>query len=399
MTTNSKKIKEILSRGVENVIVEKDLEKKLKSGEKLRIKHGVDPTTEDLHIGYAVVYNKLRELQDMGHTIVFLIGDFTARFGDPTDQEKSRGLKSKKEVKNLAKNYIKQLGEILDIKKTEIRYNSEWYDKMKAEELLQIMSHFTTQRMMERDMFKKRTKEGKEIGFHEPVYPALQAYDSVMLKSDVTVIGNDQTFNELKARDIQRDFDQVPQDVISMKMLVGIDGKVKMSQSLGNYIGITDSANDQFGKIMSIPDNIIPHYFELATKATDREMKKVEKDLKEGKNPRDIKLKLAKEVVEIYHSREDAKAAEKAFLSQFSKKELPKDIKNYKFSGGDWKLYDVITDMGFADSKSEARRLIKQGAVRIDGTQIQEREAEVGLRTGVLIQVGKRKFGKIKVVK
>ncbi|PIZ00298.1 tyrosine--tRNA ligase [bacterium (Candidatus Howlettbacteria) CG_4_10_14_0_8_um_filter_40_9] len=395
----NEKIKELLERGVENVVVAKELEKKLKSGKKLRIKHGVDPTTKDLHIGYAVVYNKLKEFQDLGHTIIFLIGDFTARFGDPSDKEKSRQLRSKKEVRDLAKDYIKQLGTILDIKKTEIRYNSEWYDKMSAEELLRLMSHFTNQQMLERDMFKKRLKSGEEIGLHEPVYPVLQGYDSVMLQSDFTVIGNDQTFNELKARDLQKDFGQIPQDVMSMKMLVGTDGKIKMSQSLGNYIGMSESPRDQYGKIMSIPDEAMIHYFTLATKVSDKEIKKIESDLKKGVNPRDIKMRLAREVVTLYHSKKEAEKAEEAFVNQFSKRELPEKIKEFKFSGGDWKLADIISDMGLTESKTEARRLIEQNAVKVDGAVISDREAVVGLKTGMVIQVGKRRFGKIKVTK
>lgn len=393
------KIKELLTRGVEKVVVARELEKKLKSGKKLRIKHGVDPTTKDLHIGYAVVYNKLRELQNLGHTIIFLIGDFTARFGDPTDTEKSRQLRSKKEVRDLAKDYIKQLGSILDIKKTEIRYNSEWYDKMSAEELLQLMSHFTSQQLLERDMFQERMKKNQEIGLHEPVYPVLQGYDSVMLRSDLTVIGNDQTFNELKGRDLQKDFGQEPQDIISMKMLVGTDGKVKMSQSLGNYIGMTEGARDQYGKVMSIPDESLIHYFELTTKISEKEIKKIEADLKKGSNPRDIKMRLAREIVTMYHSKEEAEQAEEAFVKQFSKRELPEEIKEFKFSGGERKLYDILVDCGLVDSKSEARRLIDQNAVKVDGAVIGDREAIIGLKTGMVIQVGKRRYGKIKVIK
>jgi len=393
----SDKASEILTRGVQNILVNASLEKKLKSGKKLRIKHGIDPTTKDLHLGYAVVYNKLKELQNMGHTIVFLIGDFTARFGDPSDKEKARTLRPKKEIKALAKDYIKQLGTILDLNKTEIRYNSEWYDKMKAEDLLLLMSHFTNQRMLERDMFQKRIKNEEDIRLHEPVYPALQGYDSVMLKADLTVIGNDQTFNELRGRDLQKYYGQEPQDIITMKMLTGTDGKMKMSQSLGNYIGITENAREQFGKIMSIPDELILNYFELLTKVPQKEIDKIENDLNKGANPRDIKIRLAKEIVTLYHSKKEAEKAEENFVKQFSKKELPEDIKEIKVSKSQTAVVALILDLGFASSKSEARRLIDQGALKIDGAVIGDREAVVTPINGLIIQVGKRRIAKLKV--
>lgn len=393
------KIDELLTRGVEDIIVRKDLEKKLKSGRKLRIKHGVDPTTKDLHIGYAVIYNKLKAFQDLGHKVVFLIGDFTARFGDPSNQEKTRTLRDKKEVRDLAKDYVNQVGEILDLKKTEIRYNSEWYEKMRADELLMLMSHFTTQRMMERDMFQERIKKNVEIWLHEPVYPVLQAYDSVMLKSDFTIIGSDQTFNELKARDLQRDFGQEPQDVISMKILIGTDGKMKMSQSLGNYIGITESPNSQFGKVMSIPDNIIIHYFELATRVPVNKIEEIKKQLKEGLNPRDAKARLAFEIVKIYHGEKEAKGAEEEFNRIFREKEIPTKPQTFAIDSSlaqeIW-VVELLTISKLASSKSEARRLIDQGGVKIDGKVIKEKEAKVTVSDGMIIQVGKRKFLKLK---
>lgn len=388
-------IKELLVRGVEEIIVKKDLEKKLGSGKKLRIKHGVDPTTKDLHIGYAVVYNRLRDFQDLGHKIVFLIGDFTARFGDPTDKEKIRTLRNEKEVRELAGDYINQLGKILDLKKTEIRYNSEWYDKMKADELLMLMSHFTSQRMIERDMFQERIKKGEEIGLHEPVYPVLQAYDSVMLKSDFTVIGSDQTFNELRARDLQRNFSQVPQDVMSMKILIGTDGKMKMSQSLGNYIGITENPAAQFGKIMSIPDNLIIHYFELATRMPMNKIQRLANELKKGLNPKEVKLKLAFEIVKMYHSENEAKKSQREFEKVFSKREVPEDIPCFSIKKKPVKLVEVLLGFGMVSSKSEARRLIEQKAVDVDGTTIFDKEEIVTPYKNMIIRVGKRKWAKI----
>ncbi|MCL5093796.1 MAG: tyrosine--tRNA ligase [Patescibacteria group bacterium] len=389
--SEKEKIEELLTRGVENVIDKKVLEQKLKSGKKLRVKHGVDPTTKDLHIGYAVVYNKLQELQEMGHQIVFLIGDFTARFGDPTDQgEHARKLRDAKEVREMAKNYIDQLGKILDLKKTEIRYNSEWYDKMKADELLLLMSHFTAPRMLERDMFQERLKKGETIGLHEPVYPVLQAYDSVMLESDLTVIGNDQTFNELKARDIQKDYGQEPQDVVAMEILVGLDGKQKMSQSLGNYIGITEDATTQFGKTMSIPDELIVHYFKLATRVPSEEISRIEKELKTGANPRDIKARLAFEIVKLYHGDKEAKKAEEEFTKIFARKEKPTEMPEVKADGK--KLIDILVENGLVASKSEARRLATQKAIKKDDKVVTDLEFEA--EKGVY-QVGKRRFIKV----
>lgn len=394
--TKREKIKELLTRGVEEVIVREDLEKKLRSGKKLRIKHGVDPTTKDLHLGYSVVYNRLRDFQNLGHKIVFLIGDFTARFGDPTDTEKVRTLRDAKEVKAMAKNYIDQVGKILDLKKTEIRYNSEWYDKMSAEDLLRLMSHFSSQKMMERDMFQERMKKGETIGLHEPVYPVLQAYDSVMLKSDFTVIGTDQTFNELKARDIQRDFGQAPQDVLAMKLLVGTDGRMKMSQSLGNYIGITESASQQYGKVMSIPDELIMHYFKLLTRVPQKELDKIANSLSKGFNPRDAKVRLAKEIVTMYHGAKAAEKAAKEFEKTFVKKEIPDVIPEAKLPNLTQPLADILVTTKLAISKSEARRLIEQGGVKVDGAVIGEREEKIKPHKGMVIQVGKRKFIKVK---
>ncbi|MBA7496107.1 Tyrosine--tRNA ligase [subsurface metagenome] len=384
--TDKKLINELLSRGVEEVIVKKDLEKKLRSGKRLRVKHGIDPTTKDLHIGYAVVYEKLRLLQEMGHQVVFLIGDFTARFGDPTGQLEFRDLRTKKETKEMAKNYLKQVGRILDLKKTEIRYNGEWYDKMSAEEILRLMSHFTVMRMLERDMFQERIKKSKEIGLHEPVYPVLQAYDSVMLKSDLTVIGTDQLFNELQARKIQEDFKQTPQDLIAMKMLIGTDGKQKMSQSLENYIGITESPEQQYGKVMSIPDDLILHYFELATRVS---LKKTEK------KPRDAKAQLAREIVTIYHGKIAAQKAEREFNRVFREKQTPSKLKSYKLKAKKLSILDLLTKTKLAPSKAEAKRLVEQGGVKIDGKVVKDWKKEISIKPGIVLQVGKRKFIKL----
>ncbi|MCX6766099.1 MAG: tyrosine--tRNA ligase [Candidatus Moranbacteria bacterium] len=398
------KVEEILTRGVSEVIDREHLKKCLLKGEKLRIKHGVDPTTPDLHLGYAVVYRKLKQLQDLGHQIVFLIGDFTGRFGDPTDREKIREMKKKEDVKELAKNYINQLGKILDIKKVEVRHNGEWYDKMSAEELLKLMSKFTTRRMLERDMFKERDRKGLEIGLHEPVYPVLQGYDSVMLKSDLTVIGSDQKFNELQGRKIQEIYGQEPQDIIIMPVLAGTDGKQKMSQSLGNYIGLTEDSDQMFGKIMSIPDTSITNYYELCTDVPMESIKKIEKDMKSGKlNPRDAKLDLAQEIVKIYHGEDNAKKAREYFIKTFSERKTPENIPEQVIEwveayNAHQNVMDFMVSAKLATSRSDARRKIEQGGVSIDGKKVIAGELILTpeIYDGKVVKVGKIHFVKIK---
>ncbi len=387
---------ELLTRGVEEIIQKQSLEKKLLSGKPLRIKHGVDPTTKDLHLGYAVIYQKLKAFQELGHTIIFLVGDFTGRFGDPTDQVKSRSLRDKKDIEAKAQSYIKQIGLILDLKKTEIRRNSEWYDKMSAEDLLRLQSKFTVSRLLERDMFQERIKSQKEIGYHEPVYPILQAYDSVRLESDLTVIGTDQKFNELQARPLQKEHGQDPQDVMTMKLLVGTDGKRKMSQSLGNYIGLTDAPADMYGKAMSIPDDVIIHYFELATLVPNQELNKIKKELDSGANPRDIKAKLAFEITSLYHGQAKAKKAATEFERVFRDKKNPEKMPIVPAPKQSMNLVEFLVLAKMASSKSEARRLIEQGAVKIDNKTTVDWQKGLDLKSGSVVQVGKRKFVKIK---
>lgn len=370
-------------RGVEEVIEREHLEKRLRAGEKLRIKHGVDPTTADLHLGYAVVYRKLRQFQDLGHRIIFLIGDFTGRFGDPTDEVMgSRPMRTKKEVEKLAKNYIEQISKILNVKKMETRYNSEWYDKMSAEELLRLMSKFTTTQMMERNMFQERIKRELGVGLHEPVYPVLQGYDSVILKADLTIIGSDQKFNELQGRRMQELFGQKPQDLIIMPLLVGTDGQKKMSQSLGNYIGITEAPDSQYGKIMSIPDKLLPEYFELLTDLS----------FDKNENPRDAKMKLAYEIVKTYHGKRETKKAEDNFIALFQKKEIPKDIPEIKTKRKK-ELSDLLIENKIISSKSEFRRLVKERAIDIEGEIL--KAPHYLIDTIIVVKVGKKKFLRI----
>jgi len=349
---------DLLTRGVADLIVRKDVEQLLQSGKKLRIKHGVDPTKPDLHLGHAVIYRKLRQFQDLGHTIIFLVGDFTARFGDPSDKAKSRNLRTKAEVEEAAQTYIDQVGRILDKEKLEVRRNSEWYEDMKAEELLRIMSHFTVSRMLERDMFERRRKAGEEICLHEPVYPVLQAYDSVMLQSDLTVIGTDQTFNELQARPLQEFFGQKPQQVMTMQLLVGTDGKEKMSKSLGNAIRLLDSPEDTFGKIMSLPDRAMPSYAELLTDFDT-------KPFFEPSDPRAMKVRLAAAIVEEFHGEHAALEAAKYFDRVITKKEVPDDIHVVTFAAKQ-SAAQVLAKV-FATSTTAMRSAIQQGGVTYEG--------------------------------
>ncbi|MFA4890207.1 MAG: tyrosine--tRNA ligase [Candidatus Paceibacterota bacterium] len=379
---DEQKIKELLDRGVKKIISRESLEKKLKSGKILRIKHGVDPTTPDLHLGYAVIYRKLKQFQDLGHKVVFLIGDFTGRFGDPTEKTETRKMREKKEVKALAKNYISQVGKILDAKKLEIRYNGDWYDKMSAEELLHLMSKFTTAQMMQREMFQERAGKGLETGLHEPVYPVLQGYDSVMLKSDATAIGSDQEFNELQGRRLQEIYNQAPQDLVIMPILTGLDGEKKMSQSLGNYIGITEAPEAQYGKIMSIPDKLLSEYFGLLTDLS----------FNEKENPRDAKMRLAFEIVKTYHSEKEAKKAQENFVNLFQKKEIPTDIPEIKIKKEE-ALGDILVENKIISSKGEFRRLLTENAIDVDGKTITD--VHYKIEKTAIIKIGKRKFVKI----
>ncbi|RLC37459.1 tyrosine--tRNA ligase [candidate division Kazan bacterium] len=386
---DKKTIDELLSRRVNSIVGEKELRTKLASGKPLRIKHGVDPTTPDLHLGYSVVYHKMREFQDLGHTVIFLIGDFTGRFGDPTNKNDVRQLRDAHDVREMSEHYIKQVLTILDPKKTEIRYNSEWYDKMSAEDIIRLMSHFTHAQLIERDMFQQRIKKHKEIGLHEPLYPVLQGYDSVMLESDVTIIGTDQTFNEMRGRDLQKDFGQEPQAIISVPLLIGLDGKQKMSQSLGNYIGITESPDEQYGKIMSLPDDQIYTYFELATSVPTSDLPAIKVAAK--KEPRDTKARLAYEIVKIYHGEAAAKKAEDNFVGIFKKGRTPDDISEIKIKKAT-RLVDIMAKYNLASSKSEARRLIEQRGVRINHHIVSDPNLIVENEPGTIIQVGKRHF-------
>jgi tyrosyl-tRNA synthetase len=387
---------DFFQKGVAEIIDEKSLREKLKSGKKLRIKYGVDPTRPDIHLGHAVSMWKLKELQEAGHTIIFLIGDYTTKIGDPTGRNSTRPILTDAEIKENAKSYFDQASLILDLSKAEVRYNSEWLAKLTFNDILQIAGKFTVAQIIERDDFEKRLKSGNDVGLHEMFYPLMQAYDSVVLKADVEFGGTDQKFNILAGRELQKKMGQVPQDIILVKLLVGTDGKIKMSKSVDNYIGITEEPNSIFGKTMSIPDNMVIEYFNLATLLSKNEVQKISDELHSGVNPRDIKMKLASEIVELYHGKEAAKVAKEEFINVFSNKALPSDIPEVEIEVGTYDLPSFLVNLGACTSNSEARRLIEQGGLKIDETKITDWKAQIGVKSGMLVQVGKMKYYRIK---
>ena len=399
INTDSKKIKEILERGIEQVINKNNLLKKLKSGKKLRIKLGVDPTGPKMHIGRAIQFWKLRAFQDLGHQIVFIVGDFTGRIGDASDKQAIRKPLTEKDIEKNLKDYKKQIGKILDMKKVEFHYNSEWLKKIKLEDFLSIAMNFTAQQMIQRRNFKERWDNGKPIGLHELSYPMLQGYDSVMIKADVEIGGYDQLFNLKTGRDMQRIFKQKPQDIMVSKMLYGLDNR-KMSTSWGNVINILDSAEDMYGKIMSMKDELILHYFELATQFPLNKIADIKKDIKAKKlNPKDAKIILAKEIITIYHNKQAGEIAEKKFNRIFKEKKIPLDIPCLKISQKSLPILDLLMITKLSSSKKEGKRLIIQGGVstkiKNQKSKIKNWQENIKIENGMVLQVGKRKFVKI----
>lgn len=403
ISTSPKKTKEILERGIEQVIDKKNLLKKLKSGRKLRIKLGVDPTGPKIHIGRAIQLWKLRDFQDLGHQIVFIVGDFTGQIGDASDKQAMRKPLTEKEIKENLKTYRKQIGKILDLKKVEFRRNSEWLSKLKLKDFLFLAMSFTAQQMIQRRNFKERWEKGKPIGLHELSYPLLQGYDSVMIKADIEIGGFDQLFNLKIGREMQRMFAQPPQDIMTSQMLYGMDGR-KMSTSWGNVINITDSPKDMYGKIMSMKDELIEDYLKLTTRLSLKEIEKIKKDLKKGKlNPKEAKAILAKEIIKIYHSKKAGKTAEREFNRVFREKKLPSKIPCFKTSKKSLPILDLMVKTNLASSKSEAKRLILQGGVSIkikdQKSKVKNWQQDIKLKNEMVLQVGKRRFIKIKTIK
>ncbi len=387
----------LIKKGVEEIISENELIKKLtkskESGKPLRIKYGIDPTGYDVHIGHLVPIRKMREFQDMGHTGVIIIGDFTAQIGDPTGKDESRPPLTKEEILKNAEKYMEQLYTVLDRDKTEVRMQTEWFGDMTMSDVLKLMGKFTLAQFMAHDTFRKRYENGQTLGLHEIMYPILQSYDSVAIEAYVELGATEQKFNILAGRDMQKYFDQPQQIAILSPILMGTDGKEKMSKSLNNYIAVFDTPKEKYGKTMSIPDELIVNYFNYATKVSPEEIEKIEKQLKNDEiNPKNLKQRLAREIVALYHGDEAARLAEEEFNLIFKKKDIPDDIPEFKISGS-MKIIDILTQSKTCASGGEARRMIKQNAVSIEGNKITDIFQEI--TEECVIKVGKRRFVKV----
>ena len=388
---------ETFTRSVEGVITREELKSLLSSGKQIRIKLGIDATSPDLHIGHAVPLWKIRELQELGHKAVIVLGDFTTRIGDPTGRSKTRPVLSPDEIKKNIQSIRRQAGKILltSTKLLEFRKNSEWHGKMKSAYFLKLLSLVTHARLIERDMFQRRIKEGQEIFMHEMLYPVLQGYDSVAIQSDITIIGSDQLFNEHLGRFFQEKFGQRPQVIVTLRLLPGLDGKEKMSKSLGNYIGLEDLPQDKFGKAMRIKDALIIPYLETYTDAPADEIKNWKQKIERGENPMKAKLFFARALVSRYHGSKMAERAEKQFLRTFSKRETPSAIPIIKIRHGSWNPVELLVAGGLVASKSEARRLIDQRAIEINGDVVTNIKQSVDVKKGIVLRIGKHKFVRV----
>lgn len=392
---------ELITKGVDEVLILDELEQKLKLGAPLRIKLGMDPTAPDLHLGHTVVLNKMRHFQLLGHKILFLIGDFTSMIGDPTGKDITRQPLTNEQIQLNAKTYEKQVFKILDPEKTEVVFNSTWMNALGAEGMIKLAGQYTVGRMLERDSFKQRYKSGNSISIHEFLYPLVQGYDSVALKADVELGGTDQKFNLLMGRELQKHYGQKPQSVIMMPLLEGTDGVQKMSKSLGNYIGIDESPKQMFGKIMSISDDLMWRYFDLISDKTPSEIKKLRTSANEGANPRDIKFILAEEIITRFHNQEEAILAREGFIAQFQQGVMPEDIKDLTVTLADGETSILITNLlknaNLVPSVTEGRRMIVAGAVKIDGAKIEDAGLKIPVGTTQVFQVGKRNFARVTV--
>ena len=409
MTTNEKMKQQvnhqmrIIKQGAVNLVGEEELKAKLENsiltGKPLIVKFGMDPSAPDIHIGHAVVLRKLKQLQDMGHTIVIIIGDFTAKIGDPTGRSKGRKAMTNQEVLVNAQTYQEQIFHILDREKTQVRYNGEWLEQLQLDEVLQLASTITVARMLERDDFENRFRNNVPIGLHEFFYPLMQAYDSVVLEADLELGGTDQTFNVLMGRSLQKDWGMEPQAALFMPILEGIDGVEKMSKSLGNYIGIYEDAKTMFHKVMQIPDSIIIKYFELTTDILPEELDEIKTALAAGQNPKESKLLLARTVTSLYHTPEETAAGERFFEEAFTKKEIPQEVESLEIVAQQRNLFDCLTpfvESGLVNSGSELRRLVAQGGVRKNGVPVTNMEDAI--EDDDVLRIGKKKFVKLKLV-
>lgn len=388
-----------LERGTEEILIKPELVQKLNQGRPLRIKVGFDPTAPDLHVGHTVIINKMRQFQELGHQVIFLIGDFTGRIGDPTGKSTTRPPLTEEQVNQNATTYKEQVFKILDPDKTEVAFNSTWMGKMSSAEMIQLAAKQTVARMLERDDFSKRYKSNQPIAIHEFLYPLVQGYDSVALRADVEMGGTDQKFNLLVGRELQRMYGQEQQVVITLPLLEGLDGINKMSKSLGNYIGITDAPNDMFGKIMSVSDELMWRYFDLLSFRPLSEIKQLRQQVAEGFNPRDVKFLLAKELITRFHNKAAAAAAQEDFITRFQKGALPDDLPEVSvdIEKADLPIANLLKNAGLVESTSEAFRMIQQGGVKIDGVKVEDRNLLISKGTIAVIQVGKRKFAKVTV--
>jgi tyrosyl-tRNA synthetase len=389
----------MIKKGVEEIIPEdeliKKIEKSIKTDKPLRVKYGIDPTGYDVHIGHLVPIRKMREFQDLGHTGVIIIGDYTAQIGDPTGRDESRPPLTSEMVKNNSEKYMEQLFTVLDKDKTEIRYQSEWFGELGLMDVIKLLSKFTLAQFMAHDTFRRRWESGNPLFMHEIMYPLLQGYDSVAINADIELGATEQKFNILSGRDMQRFYNMEQQVAVLSPILLGTDGQNKMGKSLNNYIAVFDTPSDKYGKVMSIPDSLIINYFNYATKVDPDEIALIKKDLDSGVNPKFIKQRLAREIVSLYHGADEGQKAEDEFNRVFSQKEIPTDIDEYSCSDSPVWIVKILTDSKLCTSGSEARRMIKQGAVSINSEKISDENYQINIEGELIIKVGKRKFLKL----
>ena len=397
--TDINEILQLLRRGAEEILLESDLERKLRRGKPMRVKAGFDPTAPDLHLGHTVLINKMRQFQDLGHEVIFLIGDFTGMIGDPSGKNVTRPPLSRDEIIENARTYEHQIYKILDPEQTIVMFNSSWMGEMNAAGMIELAAKHTVARMLERDDFRKRYTGNQPISIHEFLYPLVQGYDSVAMKADVELGGTDQKFNLLVGRELQKEYGQESQVVITMPLLEGLDGVQKMSKSVGNYVGITDPPDEMFGKLMSISDDLMWRYFELLSFKPMAEIDKMKTAVQEGANPRDIKMEFAVEIVERFHDKKSAGNSKDEFINRFRHGQLPEDMPELEFTGGNdgAPIAQVLKQANLTSSTSEAYRMLDQGGIRVDGERISDRDTRLEAGNTYIVQVGKRKFAKIRV--
>ena len=394
----------LLRRGTAEIITEEDLLAKLRQGRPLRVKLGIDPSAPDIHLGIAVVLRKLRQFQDLGHEAILVVGDFTGMIGDPSERKKTRPMLTREEIQRNAATYRDQYGRILDPRRTRVVFNSQWLGAMTFEDVIRLASKVTAARILERDDFATRMRSGVPVFLHELLYPLCQAMDSVQLQADVELGGTDQKFNNLMGRELQREFGQEPQVVVLVPLLVGLDGVEKMSKSLGNYIGINEPPQEMYGKVMSLPDPLMVTYFELCTEVPLEEVRAIEEGLRAGRlHPRDVKRRLAREIVAVWHGPEAARAAEEEFDRVFAREELPTEIPEVRVRAEDLDpdgrvgIVRLLRLVGLVSSNSEARRLVAQGGVSVDGRRVADAEERVEVRPGLVVRVGRRRFARVRL--